>query len=154
MDFTGMRVLVTGSTRGIGRATAEMFLAAGARVAINGRTARSVETARREIGSERIIAIPADVSDAEGCEAVVAAAVAQLGGLDCLVNNVGISPLARMMDVTEEHWDRIIATNLRSTMLCAKSALPVEAGAEVWVSGIVSPTAVEVTQTSAPKELT
>jgi len=139
MDFTGKRVLVTGSTRGIGRAAAEMFLAAGARVAINGRTAGSVATAAREIGNERIVATPGDVSRIDGCEAVVAAAVQQLGGLDCLVNNVGVSPLARMMDVTEEHWDRVIATNLRSAMLCAKAALPAlrsSKGSIVMVSSV------------------
>ena len=62
MDFTGKRVLITGSTTGIGRGAAEMFHAAGARVAINGRTAAAVARAIKEMGTERLIAAPGTVA--------------------------------------------------------------------------------------------
>ena len=123
MDLAGKRVLITGSTSGIGRATAEMFHAAGAQVAINGRTAAGVATAISELADSRLVAAPGDVSTVEGCQAAVEAAVAGLGGLDCLVNNAGIVPLASFADVTEEHWDLVIKTNLRSAMFCTRFAL-------------------------------
>jgi len=123
MDFSGKRVLVTGSTTGIGRGAAEMFHAAGARVAINGRNPDTVASTIREMGGERLVPAPGHVGTVEGCSNVVEAAVQGLGGLDCLVNNVGIGPLARMMDITEEHWDEVLAVNLRAAMFCTKAAL-------------------------------
>jgi len=124
MDFSGKRVLVTGSTSGIGRAAAEMFHAAGAHVAINGRTPEAVSNAIREIGGDnRLVSAHGDVGTTRGCEAVVAAAIEVLQGLDCLVNNVGIGPLSRMTEVTEAHWDEVIAANLRSAMFCTKAAV-------------------------------
>lgn len=124
MRFEGKRVLVTGSTMGIGRAAAEMFLEEGASVAINGRRAEAVATAMRELGSKRTVAAPGDVATVAGCRTVVDAAISGLGGLDVLVNNAGICPLAYPMDVTEEHWDQVMAVNLRATMFCTKFALP------------------------------
>lgn len=124
MDFSGKRVLVTGSTMGIGYCAAEMFLEAGATVAINGRNARSVDSAIRTLGGQRLVAAPGDLSTVAGCAAVIDAAVAALGGLDVLVNNAGIGPLAYLMDVTEEHWDAVMAVNLRAAMFCTKFALP------------------------------
>jgi NAD(P)-dependent dehydrogenase (short-subunit alcohol dehydrogenase family) len=123
MDFSGKRVLITGSTVGIGRGAAEMFHAAGARVAINGRNPETVARAIREIGGDGLVAAPGDVATVEGCARIVDAAVRGLGGLDCLVNNVGISPLARMMEVSEAHWEEVIAVNLRSALFCTKAAL-------------------------------
>jgi NAD(P)-dependent dehydrogenase (short-subunit alcohol dehydrogenase family) len=124
MDFTGKRVLITGSTGGLGRSAAEMFHAAGAHVAINGRTAESVAAAIAGLGGQRLVAAPGDVGTVNGCRAVVEAAFAGLGGLDCLVNNVGVNSLAGMMEVSEAHWDRVMAVNLRSAMFCSQYALP------------------------------
>ena len=139
MDFTGKRVLITGGTSGIGLAAADMFRASGADVAINGLTADTVSQAMREIGKEHLIAIPGDVGTVEGCRSVVRAAVTALSGLDCLVNNVGIAPWARMMDVTEAHWDEVIAVNLRSALFCTQAALPAlreSHGSVVMVSSV------------------
>jgi len=124
MDFKGKRVLITGSTSGIGRAAAELFHAAGATVAINGRSVLGVAKAIREIGSERLVAAPGDVGSVAGCEAIVAAALTGLGGLDCLVNNFGISSPAGTLDVTEAQWDELMGVNLRSAMFCTRAALP------------------------------
>jgi NAD(P)-dependent dehydrogenase (short-subunit alcohol dehydrogenase family) len=124
MDFTGKRILITGSTTGIGRGAAEMFLAAGARVAINGRTSAAVAQAIEEMGTERLVAAPGTVATVAGCQSVISAAILELGGLDCLVNNVGICPLARMMEISEAHWDEVIAINLRSAFFCSQAAIP------------------------------
>ncbi len=124
MDFTGKKVLVTGSTMGIGRAAAEMFLAAGASVAINGRKASGVDQAIRDMGGQRLVAATGDLGTVAGCWSVVDAAIQGLGGLDVLVNNAGVNPLAFVMDVTEEHWDDIMTVNLRAPMFCTKFALP------------------------------
>jgi NAD(P)-dependent dehydrogenase (short-subunit alcohol dehydrogenase family) len=124
MDFQGKRVLVTGSTMGIGRTAAEMFLEAGAAVAINGRSPETVAKVVGEFRTERAVAAAGDVSTVEGCRAIVCAATGLLGGLDVLVNNAGICPLAYPMDVTEEHWDLVMAVNLRAPMFCTIAALP------------------------------
>jgi len=126
MDFTGKRVLVTGGTRGIGRATVEAFIAAGARVALNGSTKESTAKAVAELAAgDRVIAAPGDVGKVEDCERLVGAAVAGLGGLDVLVNNAGDggheAPIEQM---TVEEWDRTINVNLRGTMFCIKHSVP------------------------------
>jgi NAD(P)-dependent dehydrogenase (short-subunit alcohol dehydrogenase family) len=85
MDFTSKTVLVTGSSRGIGRAAAQTFLDCGARVAVNGRTADSTAAGIAALGGdERLVAAPGDVGTVAGCEAVVATALEALGGLDIL----------------------------------------------------------------------
>jgi len=125
MDFSGKLVLVTGSSRGIGRATARAFLARGARVAINGRTEQSVMAAIAELGGgEQLLAAPGDVTTAAGCEAVVGCAVAGLGGLDVLVNSAGIWEGGPMEESDESLWDRTIDINLKGTFFCTRAALP------------------------------
>jgi NAD(P)-dependent dehydrogenase (short-subunit alcohol dehydrogenase family) len=125
MDLKGKRVLITGSTRGIGRCAAQMFHEAGASVAINGRNPDTVNSVVRELGRERLAAAIGDVSTVDGCQAVVDAAVRGLGGLDCLVNNVGTwSTSKEIMDVSEDEWDRVMNLNMRSALFCSKAAVP------------------------------
>jgi NAD(P)-dependent dehydrogenase (short-subunit alcohol dehydrogenase family) len=128
----GKTVLITGSTRGIGRATALQCLAAGASVAINGRTASSVEAALADLAEEdrrdsfggRIVAAPGDVSTVAGCEAAVAAAQAALGGIDVLVNCAGVAMHAAVEESDEELWTRTLDGNLKSAFFCTRAALP------------------------------
>ena len=123
-DFAGKRVLVTGGTRGIGRSAVEAFLDAGARVAVNGRSADSTARAVAELGDpERVVAAPGDVGTALVCEAIVAAAIEGLGGLDVLVNNAGIGVDARIEDTDEAFWDATLDINLKGTFFCSRAAL-------------------------------
>lgn len=125
MEFANQRVLITGSTRGIGHALAARFIDAGARVAINGRNADAVATAIEVLGgAAQFHPAPGDVSDAAGCEAVVGAAVEGLGGLDILVNNAGTYPIASIADTDEALWDQTIDANVKSVFFCSRAALP------------------------------
>jgi NAD(P)-dependent dehydrogenase (short-subunit alcohol dehydrogenase family) len=126
MNFTGKRVLVTGGTRGIGRAAVEGFLAAGARVAVNGSRAESVAAALAEIeAGERAVAAVGDLSEVEGCRRVVEGAVQALGGLDVLVNNAGVGGAQkRIEDITAEEWDATVNVNLRAVFFCTRYAVP------------------------------
>jgi len=124
IDFTNKRVLVTGGTRGIGRGSVEAFLDAGARIAINGRTAESAAAAIAALGnSERLLAAPGDIATAAGCEAVVGAAVEGLGGLDVLVNCAGVGKGGRIEDFDEAAWDEMLDVNLKGIFFCIRAAL-------------------------------
>ncbi|MFO8100128.1 MAG: SDR family NAD(P)-dependent oxidoreductase, partial [Salinibacter sp.] len=127
LDFTGRRVLVTGATRGIGHAAAAAFLAAGARVAVNGRSPASAEAAAEALAADapgRVHAAPGDVSTAAGCRAVVASALEALGGLDVLVASAGVADFGPMEAVDEAGWDAVIDANLKGTFFCIQAALP------------------------------
>lgn len=125
MSRRNRAVLVTGGSRGIGRATAEAFLTLGDRVAINDRSFESVEMALSEIGeTHRLFGIPGDVSTARGCQEIVAEAVLRLGGLDILVNNAGVFMPASISESSEELWDTTIDTNVKGTFFCSRAAAP------------------------------
>ena len=124
-DFTGRRVFVTGSTLGIGRAAAEAFLAAGATVAVNGRTAESVERAVHDMGGgPRIVAAPGDLSQSAERHRTVAMALEDLGGLDVLVNNAGRGDDCVVDDVTEDYWQRMLDLNLKAAFFTAQQCIP------------------------------
>jgi NAD(P)-dependent dehydrogenase (short-subunit alcohol dehydrogenase family) len=124
MDFTGKRVLVTGGTRGIGRATVAAFVAAGAQVAVNGRTEQSTAAALSELSSTRAVGVAGDIGLADDCRRVVQRAVAAMGGLDVLVNNAGIGGAGEPIEkITVEQWDRTMNVNLRGTFLCIQAAV-------------------------------
>ena len=125
MDFTDKRVLVTGSSRGIGFAVAEAFVDAGARVAINGRTEQSVSAAIERLGGgEHVVAAPGDIGTVPGCESVVETANDTFGGLDILVNSAGIGAGRPIEDCDEAMWDAHVDVNLKGTFFCCRAALP------------------------------
>jgi gluconate 5-dehydrogenase len=117
-DLTGRTALVTGSTRGLGRAIAQGLADAGARVAVNGRSAEAAEAVARELSGA--IAAPFDVTD----EASVAQGVAPVGAVDVLVNNVGVTLRKPLLEWTLEEWNRILEVNLTSAFLVARAVVP------------------------------
>jgi NAD(P)-dependent dehydrogenase (short-subunit alcohol dehydrogenase family) len=123
-DFTNKRVLVTGGTRGIGNAVVNAFNKAGAHVAVNGRTADSVEKTISTISdNERLFAAPGDVGTVEGCENAVNSAIEVLGGLDILVNSAGVGVDVSMEESDESLWDTTLNVNLKGTFFCCRAAL-------------------------------
>jgi NAD(P)-dependent dehydrogenase (short-subunit alcohol dehydrogenase family) len=125
MDFTDQRVLVTGSSRGIGFEIAKAFLEAGARVAIHGKTQQTVDAAIEKLGfREHTIAAPADIATVAGCESVVETAIEAFGGLDILVNNAGVGAGRPIADCDEEMYDAHADVNLKGLFFCCRAAIP------------------------------
>jgi 3-oxoacyl-[acyl-carrier protein] reductase len=119
--------LVTGGSRGIGRAVAISLADAGAAVAVNYREkaaeARTVVEAIRKAGG-RAMEIGADVSRATDVADIMSAVEGELGPVDVLVNNAGIGLVRSVDDLTEEDFDRTIAVNLKSVFLCTQAVVP------------------------------
>ena len=124
LDFSGKKVLVTGGARGIGAATAAAFQSRGARVAVGARSVASFDAFVARYGTAGFVPALGDVGEPAGAHAVVAAAVAALGGLDILVNSAGIFVEHRIEDVTEADWTEMIRINLGGTFFCSQAALP------------------------------
>jgi 3-oxoacyl-[acyl-carrier protein] reductase len=119
--------LVTGGSRGIGKAIALALAKAGAAVAVNyrerGEEAAAVVDAIRQ-GGGRAAAIAADVSNAAAVQRMVGEAEDRLGPIDILVNNAGTAAIRGLDDMTEEDFDRALAVNLKSAFLCTQAVLP------------------------------
>jgi 3-oxoacyl-[acyl-carrier protein] reductase len=128
MDDLNKRIaLVTGSSRGIGRAIALALAEAGADVALNFRSraaeAAAVETQILEMG-RRCISIQADVSIAAEVARVVGGIEDRMGSIDILVNNAGISRPQPIEEITEADWDQVLTVNLKSCFLVTQAVLP------------------------------
>jgi len=122
MDLTGKVALITGASSGIGAATAVVFADLGAKVAIgyHGNQA-GAEKVREQIGGAAI-AIRADVRKSADIRSLVETVTQQLGPIDVLVNNAGsLVERQRILEVTEERWDDIMALNLTSAVLCSQA---------------------------------
>lgn len=126
-NLSGRVALVTGASRGIGRAVALALAGAGADVAVNFRAheaaARALADAIRSMG-RRAVAVQADVSDGAAVGAMIREIEAGLGPVDVLVNNAGIAIIRGVEDLTEAEFDRTIAVNLKSAFLCTRTVLP------------------------------
>jgi len=125
-DLTGRVAIVTGSSRGIGRAIAQAMAAQGASVVVNyashEEAARQVVDAIRSAGGTAM-AVQADVSKAEQAAALIDAAIGAYGRLDILVNNAGITRDTLILRMSEEDWDVVLNTNLKGAFHCMKAAI-------------------------------
>jgi 3-oxoacyl-[acyl-carrier protein] reductase len=126
-ELAGRVALVTGASRGIGRAIALALAEAGADVAVNyersGQAARDVVDSIRATG-RRALAVAANVADGEAVAAMAHAIEASLGPVDVLVNNAGIAPRRDLDTLTEAEFDLTLAVNLKSAFLCTQAVLP------------------------------
>jgi gluconate 5-dehydrogenase len=127
-DLTGKVALVTGATRGLGRAMAEGLAQAGASVAVNSRKPEACESAAREIAAKTGVATcaaPCHVSDWDALPALVEKVMARFGRIDVLVNNAGINPVVMpVAQMTQEYWDKIQAVNVKGPLRLSQLVAP------------------------------
>jgi NAD(P)-dependent dehydrogenase (short-subunit alcohol dehydrogenase family) len=123
-DMKGKKVIVTGASSGIGRATAQLLIKEGASVALVGRRESTLAEVITNAPRGAAFVIPADLSHEEQSEQCVARSVEALGGLDVLVNAAGILKGGRIEDTSLELWDEMMNINLRSVFHLMKLAAP------------------------------
>jgi 3-oxoacyl-[acyl-carrier protein] reductase len=121
LDLTGRTALVTGSTRGIGRAIAGALTAAGARVAVVGRDAARAQAVAAELGGESA-GFACDVSDPASVTSLVEAVEAAFGRIDILVNNAGLTRDNILFRIKDDDWDAVLDANLRGAFVAIRAA--------------------------------
>ncbi len=121
--------IVTGSSRGLGLASARALATEGCLVCLCGRTESTLEQARRDVaaravGDERVVAIAADVSTPHGVKSVIDGTMAAFGGIDILVNNVGLARGAMLVDTSDEEWQEAFDQTLFPAIRASRLAVP------------------------------
>ena len=129
LQLTDNVALVTGSSRGLGLASATALALEGCRVVLSGRTAATLDDAvsqirGRGVDAARLHAIRADVSTAEGVAQIVDGAVARFGGVDILVNNVGLARGADLLETTDGDWQEAFDQTLYPAIRASKAVVP------------------------------
>ncbi|MDE0218840.1 MAG: SDR family oxidoreductase [Spirochaetaceae bacterium] len=124
--LAGKRAVITGAGRGLGLAVAELFVSEGAAVVLADLDEGAITAAanRLEAAGGTAIGVRADIAAAADVQALMAAAVERLGGLDVLVNNAGIVSAGSVTEVDEAHWNRVLRVNLTGAYLCSRYAIP------------------------------
>ncbi|KAB8186530.1 SDR family oxidoreductase [Microbispora catharanthi] len=139
-QLSGKVAIVTGGTTGIGLATAKRFAAEGAQVYITGRRKPELDSAVEEIGSN-VVGIQGDVADLADLDRLYAAVARHGHRIDVLFANAGGGEFARLEEVTEEHFDRTFAVNVRGLFFAVQKALPLlNEGASVILPGSTAAT--------------
>jgi 3-oxoacyl-[acyl-carrier protein] reductase len=121
LGLGGKRVIVTGGSRGIGAACADVFAAEGARVAVIGRDAGALASVAARTGAHRV---RADLSTADGVRSAMSACIDALGGVDVLVNNAGASPTGSIEDITDEQWQDSLDLKLLGYVRAMRAVIP------------------------------
>jgi NAD(P)-dependent dehydrogenase (short-subunit alcohol dehydrogenase family) len=125
-DLTGRIAVVTGGSKGLGRAIAAALARAGADVAITSRTRADLEVVAAELQDlgRRALAVRADVGNEASVRIMIQRVIDHFGQIDILVNNAGIEGTGAVVEMSTEHWDQVMQVNLRGPMLCCKHAGP------------------------------
>lgn len=121
-EFEGRIAVVTGASSGIGKATAEMLVSRGARVAVFARSADKLRAIAERHG-DQMVAVVGDVADHEAVDRLFSVCEGTFGTCDLLVNNAGMIHPRPLLETTAEEWDRLIAVNLRGVYLASRRAL-------------------------------
>lgn len=124
-ELEGKVAIVTGGTRGIGRAIADALVARGAAVVVAARTPADVGRSAAELSARgRARGLVCDVRDPGACSRLIEEADAAFGRLDVLVNNAGVGAFGSVADLAVEDWQRVIETNLGGVFYCSRAAIP------------------------------
>lgn len=122
MTMQNKTVIISGASRGIGRATALLLAKEGANVIATARSATDLATLEAE--HPGIVAMPGDVANETDMAAVVQTALDRFGRIDVVINNAGYGIFKNVEDITATEWDDLMATNVKGTFLLTKAALP------------------------------
>jgi NAD(P)-dependent dehydrogenase (short-subunit alcohol dehydrogenase family) len=137
MKLANKVALITGGNSGIGLATARLFAAEGARVAISGRNPKTLQAAAQELG-DNVLALRADVTNIEATERVVDTLTKQWGKLDIVFANAGFHEITPVGQTSLEQFERIIRANLTSVFFTIQTAAPhLKEGASIILNGSV-----------------
>jgi 3-oxoacyl-[acyl-carrier protein] reductase len=140
-NLQGKTAVVTGATRGIGRAIAESLAAQGCNVVISARHEADCKEVAQQIAARgsSALGVACDVRSNLDCEKLMRAAAARFNGIDVLINNAGIGGFKAVAELDPEHWDAVIGTNLSGVFYCTHAALPyLKRAGEAWVINIGS----------------
>lgn len=143
MKLHSKTAVITGGARGIGRAIAEEFVREGARVVILDLNKGNIDAAVAELKANNgdACGFLLDVTDSAAVEAVITKVVQDLGSIDIMVNNAGITADAQLYKMTEEQWDKVIAVNLKGVFNCSREAIKImrekQAGTIINISSVV-----------------
>jgi NAD(P)-dependent dehydrogenase (short-subunit alcohol dehydrogenase family) len=133
--LTGKVAVITGANSGIGLATAKRFAQEGARVFMTGRRQKELDAAVAEVG-ERARGIQGDVSNLADLDRLYATVKEEAGSIDILFANAGGGEFAALGEITEEHFDKTFATNVKGTLFTVQKALPLlKDGASIILTG-------------------
>lgn len=116
-------IIISGASRGIGRATALLLAQNGANVVAMARNASELQTLEAE-GAGKIVAVAGDVASEADTQRVVQTALDRFGSLDIVINNAGYGVFKNVDEISVEEWDALMATNVKGTFLLTKAALP------------------------------
>jgi 3-oxoacyl-[acyl-carrier protein] reductase len=129
LELTDKVAVVTGSSRGLGLATARSLAAEGCRVVLSARGAPRLREAVADVaavagGTDRILAVVADLTTADGVQAMIDRAVATFGGIDILVNNIGLGGGGGLLETTDQHWREAVDGTLLPAVRASRLAVP------------------------------
>lgn len=145
--LTGKVVWITGAGRGLGRCIAQSYANAGARIAVTGRSRRSLESLREDLPGKDVLVLPGDVADGQAMDDAARQIIGEYGQLDVLLNMAGISPTVVASEELEDTaWREVIEVNLDGTFYCCRAAarhmLALRSGSIINVSSVHGSTGV------------